>query len=760
MQLIKQSNDFNQEQIIDLKKYWIVMMKAKWKILSFAIFTTLLVAVYVAGLTPIYRATGSLIIEANQEKTVSIDPVNAFDSSRKDYFVTQFEILKSNSVTELVIDKLDLANNPEFMDDGKVSLVSKLKTYVRSFLAVGQQGTDGDNVGLVSKLKANADSLLPIDKQGADEDDVFDTRSAKVKLISNFQSRLFIEPVNKTTLVNISFEAKDPKLAALVANAIGDVYINKEVSAQLNSTKKAAGWLKVRLEELRAAVELSITELQEYRIKEDLIDIESKGVRSIASDELENLTGSYLKAKKDRFEAETIQLFISRLKTDDIDSLLSLPEISNHPLIKDIKGIEVAAEQKYSEMSLRYGKKHPKLIAAEAELVAVQKNLRQNVNKLVTGFRKELNAATDNERRLKNELNKEKKQFQHVSNKEQGYLKLKREVEANRNLYDTFLARYKEMDITTDLEVKPAHIVDQAEVPAVPVRPNKKLIIALGFAASFGLAVLLTLILDALNNTFRTAFEVENELGVRLLGLLPLITFKRRKSLPLHAYFEDENWGFTEAVRTIRTGFVLSHIDDGDKIVLVTSSIPGEGKTTTAMNLAFSLAQMKKTLLIEGDMRRPSFLGLLDLPPHEPGLSNLISGTAKLEDVIIHDEQSGLDILSAGFLQPNPLELLSSNEFEALLTVFRDKYERIIIDSPPTQAVSDALVLAKQADSVIYVVRSDLTKKTVVKKGLSRLLAIQTKIDGIVLNRVDINKAKSENSEHGYFDYYGYGKDS
>ena len=561
-------------------------------------------------------------------------------------------------------------------------------------------------------------------------------------------------------MVNISFEAQDPKLAALVANTVADVYINQEISAQLNSTKKAADWLKGRLQELRAKIELSITELQQYRIKEDLIDIESKGVRSIASDELENLTSSYLKAKKDRFEAETLQLFISRLKTGDINSLLSLPEISNHPLIKDIKRIEVEAEQKYSEISFRYGKKHPKLVAAEAELVAVQKNLKQNVDKLVFGFRKEFNAATDNERRLKNELDSEKAKFQNVSNKEQGYLRLKREVEANRNLYDTFLARYKEMDITTDLEVQPARIVDQAEIPLVPVKPNKKLIIALAFVASFGLALLLTLILDALNDTFRAAVDVENELGVPLLGLLPLIALKRKVSLPLHAYFEDKYSGFTEAIRTIRTGFVLSHSDDKHKIVLVTSSIPGEGKTTTSINVAFALGQVEKTLLIEGDMRKPSFLALLHLPPHEPGLSNLISGTITLEDVIIHDQESGVDILPAGSIPANPLELLSSAKFAALLDALRDKYDRIVIDSPPTLAVSDVLVLAKQADSIIYVVRSDMTKKSVVKKGLSRLLAIESKVDGIVLNRVDINKAKAENRDLGYFDYYGYAQES
>jgi capsular exopolysaccharide synthesis family protein len=251
---------------------------------------------------------------------------------------------------------------------------------------------------------------------------------------------------------------------------------------------------------------------------------------------------------------------------------------------------------------------------------------------------------------------------------------------------------------------------------------------------------------------------VEGKLGVRLLGLLPLVPLKRKQKLASHAYFDDNYKGFSEAIRTLRTGFVLSHMDTDHKIVVVTSSIPGEGKTTTSINIAFAMSQTEKTLLIEADMRRPSFTGIFKFPSYQPGLSNLISGTEQLADVIITDEQSGLDILPAGFIPHNPLELLSNTKFDALMLVLKDKYDRIIIDSPPTQAVSDALILAKQSDSVIYVVRSESTKQAVVKKGLSRLMEIETKIDGIVLNRVNIKKGGKEGYQ-GYYDYYGYGQD-
>jgi len=732
MQSVNQPSN-QEEKIIDLKVYWTIIMKSKWKILSFSFFTTLLVAIFVAGMTPVYRSTASLLIKADTEKTVSIDSVYSLDTSRKEYFLTQFEILKSRAVTEQVIDELDLGHHKEFLPSNEVSVVNQVKALVKSY--------------------------LPIQSQRTHSDDVFDARSAKVKLISNFQKRLTISPVRKTQLVNISFDAEDPKLAAVVANTVADIYITQEMSGQLDSTKKAAFWLKNRLDELRENLEASIAELQAYRIKENLIDIESKGVRSIASNELEVLTASYLRAKQVRFEAETIYLFVKNVAGNDIDSLMSLAEISNHPLIKDIKLAGIEAQKNVTELSFRYGPKHPKLISARAQLAGVNQQLSVQANKLVKGISKDLKGAKDNERRLEDELKKEKAKFQDVTTKEQGYLKLQREVDANRNLYDTFLTRYKETSITTDLEVQQARVIDMAEVPLLPIKPNKKLIVVIAFALSFAFAVALIFILDVLNDSFRTTKEVEEKLGMRLLGLLPLLKVKRKQSLPLHAYFDEKNKSFAEAIRTLRTGFVLSHLDNDHKVVVVTSSIPGEGKTTTSLNIAFAMAQMEKTLLIEADMRRPSFTKLLKLPPYQAGLSNVISGTEQLKDCLIKDEKSGLDILPAGFIPPNPLELLSHARFDELLTLLKTRYDRIIIDSPPTQAVSDVLVIAKQADSAIYVVRSESTKQGVVKKGLSRLLELNVKVDGVVLNRVNIKKSNNKEYE-GYYDYYSYGAEN
>ncbi|WP_435234229.1 GumC family protein [Psychromonas sp. PT13] len=735
MNLGKSDSTQTQDEIIDLRQYFSVLMRAKWKIFSFSFFTTLLIAIFVIGMTPIYQATSSLLLDVEPTNTVSIDTVYSLDTSRKEYFLTQYEIIKSRAITEQVIEELNLGNHPEFQPKKDQGLITQIKTYVKGLLPLPEQST------------------VVIDEEIA-------KRRAYVALVNAVQGRLSVTPVRNTQLVKISFQASDPRLAASVANAIGEAYIEQGMSNQLDTTRNASGWVKSRLDELRVNLDDSVDKLQAYRVKENLIDIESRGVRSIASDELESLTQSYLAARQKRYEAETISLFVSKLDSNDVDSLLSIPEISNHPSISSIKNVEIEAEKRVSELSFRYGEKHPKLIAAKAELASVQKNLNAQVNKLVRGIQKELSAAKDNERRLSQALEKEKGKYQNITNQEQGYLKLSREVDANRKLYDSFLERFKEMDITADLEVAKAHVVDRAEVPTVPVKPKKSLIILLGFVASFGFAVVLTFVLDALNDSFRSAAAVESKLGIRLLGLLPLIQLKKKEKFPLHAFFNEEYRQFAEAIRTVRTGFVLSHIDNDHKVLVVTSSIPDEGKTTTSVNIAFSMAQMEKTLLIEGDMRRPSFTKVFSLPPYQNGLSNVISGTSSLADAIVHDDVSGLDILPAGLIPPNPLEILASKKFDNLLDSLKKHYDRIIIDSAPTLAVSDAMVLSQHADSVIYVVRSDSTKQAIAKTGIDRLLEIEAKIDGIVLNRVDLAKANKHGYYPGYYDSYGYTHDN
>src|SRR5690606_32949220 len=283
-----------------------------------------------------------------------------------------------------------------------------------------------------------------------------------------------------------------------------------------------------------------------------------------------------------------------------------------------------------------------------------------------------------------------------------------------------FLTRLKETSATQDFEAVNARIIDSAVAPTKPAKPKKSLIVAIAGLLAMFAGVGLTLLLEALNNTFRSSEDVENQLNLPVLGILPRTKGKPQLEM-LSAFSKAADQGFSEAIRTIRTSLVLANLDTPRKVSLLTSSVPGEGKSTLAANLAISLGQMEKVLLIDADMRRPSLAKGFRLPVGSPGLANIIADTASPSDCFKAIEP-GVDLLPAGAVPPNPQELLASARFSECLKEWAQTYDRIIIDSPPTMAVSDALLLSKKADAIVYVVKSDSTHIPTAQNGVGQLL--------------------------------------
>lgn len=394
------------------------------------------------------------------------------------------------------------------------------------------------------------------------------------------------------------------------------------------------------------------------------------------------------------------------------------------------------------------------MTAARSELSAAEGSLKGQVEQIVAGIERNYQLALANENSLRASFNANKSQIQDISRKEFQLRELQREVDGNRALYDTFMTRLKETAATADLETANARVVDPATVPTEPVKPKKTLIVAIAALLALFAGVGLTLLLDALNNTFKSTEEIENRLNIPVLGILPQMKVQERRELA-RMFTADTDKSFSESIRTIRTGVVLSGMDHPHKVMVITSSNPGEGKSTVSANLAFALGQMERVLLIDADLRRPTLAKSFEFPVGTPGLANLIAGTARLEECI--QQVDGIDMICAGTVPPNPLELLSSPRFAKAVEVLKNKYDRIIIDSPPTQAVSDAIVLSTFADSLLYVVKSASTHIPLVEKGVGQLLQNNAPVKGIVLNQVDIKKAKRYGYSYGgYYDYYGY----
>ncbi|WP_237067325.1 GumC family protein [Microbulbifer guangxiensis] len=708
-----------QEEVIDLRQYWRIVDRFKWRIAALAVAVAMLTAMVVFSMTPRYQATATLMIEAEQPKALSIEEVYGLDSSRKEYFLTQFEILKSRTIAEQVVARLNLTEHPLFDPDQKEpSFKEKVKGWL-PFLASNE---------IVSEEEARQRKL----------ESVTDAVSAN----------LTISPVRNTQLVKITFESESPQLAAEIANTVAAVFIDSHLEAKLDMTQQATSWLNDRLEDLRVKLETSEAQLQAFQESQGLVDV--AGVQGLAAQELNEITTQLIDARRDLKQAESIHALVQSRGTD-IDALASLPEVLNHSVIANIKQAETEASRKVSELARRYGPKHPKMIAARDELESVQDKLRSEVRQLISGIQNDYQTAQADVRALERELAQAKGEYQQISRKETRYNELKREVEVNRQLYNAFLTRFKETSETSGFEAANARLMDPAVSPREPAKPKKKLIVALALVVSAMFGVMLAFLIEALNDGIRNPDDVENKLRQRMIGMLPWVKHDKDERLSLATFFDSSHHQFAEAVRTLRTSLVLSHLETPAKVISVTSSVPGEGKTTVAENLGFALAQMEKVLLIDADMRRPSVGKDFGLPVYHPGLSNLIAGSSTLGECIHHDEKSGLDVMPAGAVPPNPQEMLSSPRFTKALQVLMDKYDRVILDTAPAQVVSDALIVSRVADSMLYVVKADSTRQKMVTNGIGRLLQVGAKVDGVVLNQLD-----TSNKATYYGDYYGY----
>ncbi|AIY65440.1 GumC family protein [Pseudoalteromonas piratica] len=705
---------------LDIKLILNAVKRNFLKVLLFAVCVAIITFVIVSKMSPVYTAKATIHVESTESRALNFDPVYGADFSKREYFETQFAIIKSETLARNVIGTLSLWENEEFIISENEQ--SKL-TFIYDLLGLPQ-------------LDASRDSQ-EIKMQ---------------RILKQFSDKLSVNSRRGTRLIEISFDSADPELAALVVNTITSTYQNSEISSKSEKVKEATDWLNNRLVTLRKALDESEIKLQEYLERENLIEID--GSVSLVSQNIASVSERLSKSQNEIARLRGIQSIINKYGQADILQLESIPEITSHPLIQNVKKDVIAVERKFSELTEVYGPKHPKLIAAQSELRAVRGNLEAQIKLLTSSVQKELSNEIENSEMLNQRLKSLKVEFQSTAKKETEYLQLKREVESNRKLYNAFVDRSKETTIAGDSHSSMIKVIDKAFVPTFPVKPKKKLIILASFVVSFCVGLGLIVLLAILNDTIKSSRDVENGLSQRMLGVIPLLD--KNHVSDSHTFFNNDNKHFSESIRTFRTNLMLSHLDKANKLIEVTSSVPNEGKTTTSINLCFALSQMEKVVLIDADMRKPSVCRHFGIPQYHPGLANFIAGTASLEECLYLDEQSGVYIMPSGQIPPNPLELLAHNRFSELLSVLKQRFDRVVLDTAPTQAVSDSLMISKNMDIVIYVVKADDTRQQFVKRGLGRLLEVNANIAGIVLNQVDVNKTEQYG---GYYDYYGYAED-
>jgi len=714
------------EETLDLVRYWRAVNRNKWRIAALVAAVAVLAVLYAQSLPHVYRAATTVLIESARPKVVSIEEVYSGTVGSYEHLYTQAGILQSRDLAMRVVRKLKLAQHPS------IASGSVTPAWYARFLP--------DT--LVSR-PPQAPAPVEVREQA---------------LAGAIQSGIDVKPVRNSQLLLLSFESHDPRLAAQVPNALAESYITADLEARLRVRERAMAFLTEQSEALKKKLVASERALQSFREREKILDVKGLSLGG-ATRQIEQLTSSLIEARRKRAEAEAA---LSQIKGARAAGIEAMPAVLRHPLVQRAKDQETDAERRLADVSKRYGSEHPRMIAAQAELRAAKENLQRQLSVVVVSIEKEYEAARTNEISTERALERAKDDVQGLNRKEFELAALEREVTTNRQLYDLFMQRSKETDVSSDLQTSVARVIDPAVVPTTPSGPNRRRIVMIAVFAALLLGMALAVLIERLDNTVKSSQETEAKLELPTIGVVHKTKVKRDQQIQ-RLFMEDATTAFAEDIRTLRSGVLLSGLDSPQKTVLITSSLPEEGKSTVASNLAFALSQVKKTLLIDADMRRPQIGQILGAPPNTLGLSNLVAGEFGAEKCVFPVRGSNLFVLPSGPIPANPLELLSAHRFVEVVEQLKGAFEAIVIDAAPVQMVSDPLIISQVATAVLYVVKADDTPYPVARQGIKRLRRVNAHILGAVLNHLDAVKADKYYGEYSgrgsrYYNKYGYTK--
>jgi capsular exopolysaccharide synthesis family protein len=566
--------------------------------------------------------------------------------------------------------------------------------------------------------------------------------------------RLTVEPVRNSRLVNISFESPDPKLSANVANALAKAYMQHNLDMKLSAVRDATEWLNQRVQEERGKVEEAERRLQEYKETHGIVTGFSTESEQMTAQKLSEVGRQVVEAEAKRVEAETRYKQTRQMLRQGVP-LDSIPVILNNELIQEVKQSEIELSKRLAELSGRYGPNHPRIKAIKSELRTLNQKKKAEINKVINSLENEYEVALAREKSLKNSLAQLKEEAQNLNEKAIEYGVLKRQAESARQMYDLLIKRFKETSMSEEIKTGNIRIMDQAEVPKNPVKPNAKRNMLLSLVLGLMLGVGGTFFLEYLDNTVKSPEDVKNYLAVPYLAPVPVISDDTGvPELVSHTYPKSTA---SEAFRGLRTNILFSSADHPPQVILTTSPGPGDGKTLTSINLAITMAQFgSKVLLMDGDLRRPRIHKVFGLS-RENGVSNVLAGSVDQNAAVIQaTDIPNLSVITSGPVPPNPSELLGSKRMTRFLDMLRERYDRVIIDCTPVTAVTDASVLASFVDGVVLILRANESTKDLAKSALEGLQRVKAKVLGVVLNAVDLQK---ESSYYYHYYYYYYGED-
>ena len=713
---------------IDLRAILSVLWRRKGIIIGCAVIVMGLATTYINQLTPLYTAQASLMLDQQKMQVIDIKSVISGAEGTSAAVATQVEVLTSPAIAERVAAKLHLETIPEFNPALRPPPGFSPIVWLREKISALTDFTSGEG-----SLQLPPAPQAPL---------------TSAALAPALAGHVAATNDGVSYIIKIRATSETPEVAAKIANAYVDAYLNDQLEAKFDATRRASEWLNDHLTELREKVLASERAVQLFKEQNNL----STSGTTVTSQQLSELNSQLIIAAADRAQKESAVRELQNLK--DSGAVASARGAAAAPLIQTLRAQEAELQRRQAELSTRYKPEHPTMVNLKAQTDDIHQKIMQEASNSVRAAADELTAARAKEASLRTTLNSLTHSTGEQDKAQVQLGELQREAQANKALYEDFLNRFKQTSVQQDIQQADSRAVAAATPPGGPSYPNTALYTSVALAVSVFCGVLVALFLELLDNGFRTSDQVEKTLGLATLGMVPGVGVGRKAhemvvSEPVAAY--------SEAIRSVRTALRYSDVDNPPKIVLVTSSLPAEGKTVFSTSLARSVARSGgRSLLIDCDLRRPGVTRILGAKPAS-GLVDCLDGSVPIESIIQTDEKSGMDFIAAKSGTSNPQDLLGSQHMKELLEQMRSRYDLIVLDSPPVLVVSDPIILSHVADTTMYIVRWEKTARHVVEGALKMLRANGGDLAGVVLSRVNTRR----HAHYGYGDSaYYYSRDS
>lgn len=693
------------DERLDLLRSWRVVVKHRWLVIISALATSTAVLAWNLKQPKIYEAQASIIIDPQAPKVlqtaaevVQLGSSGGFPVS-SEYYNTQFRILKSRSLAERVVQKFELYQRPQI-------------------------------------VRAPAGVTL--------------NEEQRVSLATSYlQDKIRVNPVRDSRVVSIGVRDPDPKLAAELANLVAEVFSERNLSTKKEVTQEATRFLKKQLQDAHADLDKKDLALHMFRSDNNILSVSLEDRQNMITSSLQEFSKARDDARKSRIDLESRRRGVALLLEGEAIDVPS--DTLKNQALDAVRATYLEERRKFIQLEQRYGRNHPELTYTRTRMAAAKADLESEAKAHLRSMDAQIKALKDAEGRYLAEVNRLTEEGIALNRKELTYKQLVRSAENASQVYTTLLKRLNESGLQEQDEANNIRILDKAMVPRTPVEPNMRNVLALALALGLMLPLALAFGVEVLDRSIKSQEDFEATAGVPFLGIVPFIaqTGKDQAGATNLYIVKNPNSTASENCRIIRTNITFSSPDDPLRSFVVTSSNPVEGKTLTAMNLGAVMAQSgHRTLLVDTDMRRPRLHRALGIG-NERGVSSVVVGECSIEDAVKSTGLHNLYLLPCGPLPPNPAELLQTEKFAALVKSLLERFDRVIFDSPPVLAVTDAAVLSRAVNGVVFVARAGKTSRDALARARRQLGAVNARIVGGVLNDVSIR------SGH-YSGYYGY----